>query len=88
MNVSANRHSRNQEDAILLGEGQAVSSLQRCHYLRALKIALFVGVVLISINQGDQIINGTLTLSIAIKMLLTPFVPFAVSLYSSWTALR
>lgn len=86
--IAIDSRPNDSEDIDSIGEAKRVSSLKRCHFVRAIKIAVFVGIVLISINQGDQILNGEITTQLIIKMLMTPIVPFAVSLYSSWTALR
>lgn len=50
---------------------------------RALKVALVVGTILVAINQGDAVLNGTLTLEHCVKIGLTYCVPFLVSTYSS-----
>ena len=51
-------------------------------YLRAFKVALFVGTALNLINSGDALLAGHLPPH-AWKIPLTYLVPFAVSLYSS-----
>lgn len=60
------------------------------HVLKALKVSLLVGVLLIAINQGDVLwqsfITGTALPGITwLKICMTPCVPFLVSLYSSLT---
>jgi hypothetical protein len=55
---------------------------------RAIKIALIVGTLLCIINYGDKIINQHMTSSDWIKMLLTYFVPYGVSLYSAISTLK
>lgn len=55
---------------------------------RALTTALVVGVVLIGINHGDAVLRGDVSVERALKMLLTLFVPYGVSTYSSVGALR
>lgn len=55
---------------------------------RALRIALIVGTLLISINHGDKILSGTLQDGDWLKMFLTYFVPYGVSTVSSVAALR
>jgi len=53
---------------------------------RSLIVALVVGSVLNLINQGDAIVSGgPVQLG---KLLLTFTVPFMVSSYGSWSALR
>lgn len=47
-------------------------------------IALVVGTLLALINHGDHLARGELTMTIAVKVLLTYGVPFAVA---SWSAL-
>lgn len=55
---------------------------------RALKYALVVGVILIAINHGDAILRGDVGMRRLFKMLLTVFVPYAVSTSSSVSAMR
>lgn len=55
---------------------------------RALKYAFVVGFVLIAINYGDAILNGEVTARRLLKMILTVFVPYAVSTSSSVSAIR
>jgi hypothetical protein len=54
---------------------------------RALKFAVLVGAILISINHGDAILNGDVDSTRIAKMILTVFVPYAVSTASSVAAL-
>jgi len=54
---------------------------------RALKFAVVVGAILISINHGDAILNGDVDSTRIAKMVLTVFVPYAVSTASSVAAL-
>jgi hypothetical protein len=54
---------------------------------RALKFAVVVGAILISINHGDAILSGNVDNTRIAKMVLTVFVPFAVSTASSVAAL-
>lgn len=54
---------------------------------RALKFALVVGAILIAINHGDAILNGNVDSTGVAKMVLTVFVPYAVSTASSVSAL-
>jgi len=56
--------------------------------LRAAKVALVVGTLLIAINHGDALLAGEIDAERAVRMLLTMFVPYAVSTYSSVGALR
>lgn len=55
--------------------------------LRALKYAVVVGAILIGINHGDAIVKGDLTGDRVAKMVLTLFVPYAVSTASSVSAI-
>jgi hypothetical protein len=55
---------------------------------RALKYALVVGCILIFINHGDAILRGEIGFTRWTKMLLTTFVPYAVSTLSSVGAIR
>lgn len=50
---------------------------------RALKVAIVVGSILIVINYGDLLIRGEVGAPQLIKMLLTYFVPYAVSTYAA-----
>jgi len=54
---------------------------------RALKFAVVVGAILISINHGDAILSGDVDNARIAKMVLTVFVPYAVSTASSVAAL-
>lgn len=54
---------------------------------RALKFAVVVGAILISINHGDAILSGDVDGPRVAKMVLTIFVPYAVSTASSVAAL-
>ena len=55
---------------------------------RALKFAVVVGVVLISINHGDAILKGEVTQRRLFQMMLTVMVPYVVSTLSSVQAMR
>ncbi len=54
---------------------------------RALKFAVVVGAILISINHGDAILGGDIDSVRFAKMILTVFVPYAVSTASSVAAI-
>lgn len=56
--------------------------------LRSIGIGLGVGAILIAINQGDALLAGEFSERLLIKILLTPFVPFIVSLTSGYLSLR
>lgn len=59
--------------------GRALTA--RVTVIRALKVGLFVGTVLVLINQGDSLIRGELPP--IWKILLTYCVPYCVSSYST-----
>lgn len=56
--------------------------------LRGLKIALIVGSALAVINHGDRLLSGHVDAVVAGKILLTYFVPYMVSTWSSVQAVR
>ncbi|MCH8029331.1 MAG: nitrate/nitrite transporter NrtS [Candidatus Dadabacteria bacterium] len=56
--------------------------------LRGLKYAVIVGAILIFINHGDNIIEGTVTAVNVVKMAVTVAVPYLVSTFSSVSAIR
>ena len=56
--------------------------------LRATKVALVVGCILVAINHGDALLAGNLSGALVAKAVLTFFVPFSVSVYSSAAAIR
>ena len=51
--------------------------------MRGIRVAVIVGPILILLNHGDTLFFGTVTSAVALKMILTPLVPFCVSVYSS-----
>ena len=53
-------------------------------FIRSVKTALVVGVILAFINHGDLVVSGVLTPDCWIKMALTTLVPYSVA---SWTAM-
>lgn len=55
---------------------------------RALKYAVIVGVILITINHGDAILRGDVSPGRLARMLLTCLVPYCVSTLSSVEAVR
>lgn len=55
---------------------------------RSVIIAVVVGGTIIAVNQGDVLLAGAFTPRLVLKMLLTPCVPFCVSLYGAYTAYR
>ena len=55
---------------------------------RAIKTSLIVGTLLVSINHGPAILAGDVQLGRYLQMLLTYFVPYAVSTTSAVSAIR
>jgi hypothetical protein len=55
---------------------------------RALKFAVVVGAILITINHGYAIVHGQVTGGRVLQMCLTVLVPYAVSTLSSVGAMR
>lgn len=55
---------------------------------RALRYAVIIGALLITINHGDAILHGDVTTGRFLKMLLTTMVPYLVSTLSSVEAAR
>ena len=51
--------------------------------VRAFKVAIVVGPVLIAINQLDLILNRDFSYTLLLKSFLTFLVPYCVSAYSS-----
>jgi hypothetical protein len=56
--------------------------------VRALRVALVVGTLLILINYADRVVADDMTRSDWIKMAITYLVPYGVSTYSAVGALR
>ena len=63
-------------------------ALRRDIVLRAVRIALLFGTVLVLINHGDKLIYGDLQTGDYLKILLTYCVPYCVSMHSSVQAAR
>jgi hypothetical protein len=53
---------------------------------RSLVIALCVGSAIVALNQGDVLLTGTIPPLVLMKVLVTPCVPFCVSLFGAYTA--
>lgn len=64
------------------------AACERSVVLRALRVAAFVGTVLVAINYGDRALAGRLERGDFLKMLITYCVPYAVSTYSAVQAIR
>ena len=62
-------------------------ALQPSIVKRALKYAVVVGIILISINHGNAILHGEVTHGRLLQMALTVLVPYVVSTLSSVGAL-
>lgn len=52
-------------------------------WARALRIGLVVGVIQVSLNQGDHWITGHVTTGVVIKTILSPLLSFAVAFASA-----
>ncbi len=55
---------------------------------RAFGYLFVVGGILVAINHGDALLRGEMEPSRALKILLTPLVPYCVSTLSSVAAIR
>jgi hypothetical protein len=55
---------------------------------RSLRVAALIGTILVAINYWDRILASTVTSGDYIKMVMTYFVPYAVSTYASVSAVR
>jgi hypothetical protein len=55
---------------------------------RSIVIALIVGSAIIALNQGDVLLAGAITPLVLVKILVTPCVPFGVSLFGAYVAYR
>jgi hypothetical protein len=55
--------------------------------MRGTKVALVVGTILVAINQGDVILDGSLTAATAWKIPMTYIVPYVVSTYAAVSAI-
>jgi len=58
-------------------------ALERPVLLRGVRVAAIVGPIIIAINHWDTLLYGPVTGIATIQMLLTPLIPFCVSVYSS-----
>ncbi len=63
-------------------------ALRRSVVLRASRVGLVVGGILIVLNQGDVLLSGDVSPGTLVKMILTPIVPYLVSTFSSVAAIR
>ncbi len=55
--------------------------------MRATKIAFVVGTILVAINQGDAVLDGSLTAATVWKIPMTYLVPYVVSTYAAVSAI-
>jgi hypothetical protein len=55
---------------------------------RSLLIALLVGGTIIALHQGDVLLAGRVPPLVLVKVLVTPCVPFCVSLFGAYAAYR
>ncbi len=63
-------------------------ALRRDVVIRAIKVGLFVGSILIAINYGDVMITGESFSAMIWKIPLTYVVPYCVATYASVESLR
>jgi hypothetical protein len=63
-------------------------ALSRLVVRRAARVALVVGTVLAAINHGDRLLSANLDPALFAKILISFCVPYTVSTYSSFLALR
>ena len=61
-------------------------ALQRCSVISAFKTSLVVGTIVNLINQGDYLLGSGIVQVSWLKVLITYFIPFAVSIYVGTTA--
>lgn len=54
---------------------------------RSVKVGLLVGTILVLINYTDRALNGDLSVTDFVKMVLTYAVPYCVSTYASVAAI-
>lgn len=62
--------------------------MRKENYITAIRLALFVGTLLNLINSYDAIFQSMWSSKLIFKILLTYSVPFFVSIYSSWKAIK
>lgn len=63
-------------------------ALNRGVSVRAIKTSVYVGTLLVMINQGSLIIHQGFTADIGVKILLTYLIPYCVSTCASVSAIR
>ncbi len=57
-------------------------------YVRAIKVALVVGTILVLINHGDTLLQGTFSAKTLFQIALTYLVPYGVSTYANVQGIR
>ena len=63
-------------------------AMRRDVVARALKVAAIVGTILVAINHGGALLAGEFAAERWLQVVLTYFVPYGVSTYSSVAALK
>ncbi|MDH3689508.1 MAG: nitrate/nitrite transporter NrtS [Gammaproteobacteria bacterium] len=63
-------------------------AFRRSVCVRAVKVGLLVGTILMVINHGDALLNGSVSAATALKIFLTYLVPYMVSTYASVCVIR
>lgn len=63
-------------------------AVQRPVVRRAVSVTAVIGTVLITINHGDALLSGDISMGRLLRMFLTVLVPYGVSTYSSVEAIR
>jgi hypothetical protein len=58
-------------------------AVERVCVVRAAKTSLVVGTVLALINHSDKLVNGTLTRTNVVQILVTYLVPYSVATFGS-----
>lgn len=56
---------------------------QRKVWIRAAKLGLVVGIVQVSLNQGDHWLRHEVTTAVVIKTILSPLISFSIAFVSS-----
>lgn len=56
---------------------------ERTVWLRAAKLGLVVGVIQVSLNQGDHWLRHEITTGVILKSILSPLLSFAIAFFSA-----
>ena len=67
-------------------QGYFAALVDRRFMGQAVRVALFVGTVLLTINHGPALKSGTMTQQRWISALLTYLVPYSVNIHGQYTA--